>query len=250
MRALFGLTCSPFLLNGVLNEHLKSWKTKRPELVEEIRKNLYVDDLMTGGATITEVKEKKSQAREIFEDATFKLHKWHSNVKELVSPTTNDEEVTFAKQELGDEKAQTKLLGLSWDKSKDSLSVTLDHEGYGTTKRSVLSQLAKIYDPLGLVSPMTLQGKNLFREMCEARIPWDGELPVTSKQRWEEWYTGLPQSYEIPRSLAPGARCSDHTSCPWRRKQSWSVGRGICSCRARTWNNARFGVREISIGEA
>jgi hypothetical protein len=202
-RALFGLTCSPFLLNGVLNEHLKSWETKRPELVEEIRKNLYVDDLMTGGATITEVKEKKSQAREIFEDATFKLHKWHSNVKELESPTTNDEEITFAKQELGDEKPQTKLLGLSWDKSKDSLSVTLDHEGYGTTKRSVLSQLAKIYDPLGLVSPMTLQGKNLFREMCEARIPWDGELPETSKQRWEEWYTGLPQSYEIPRSLAP-----------------------------------------------
>jgi hypothetical protein len=38
-------------------------------------------------------------------------------VKELESPTTNDEEVTFAKQELGDEKAQTKLLGLSWDKS-------------------------------------------------------------------------------------------------------------------------------------
>jgi hypothetical protein len=89
-RALFGLTCLPFLLNGVLNEHLKSWETKHPELVEEIRKNLYVDYLMTGGATITEVKEKKSQAREIFEDATFKLHKWHSNVKELESPTTKD----------------------------------------------------------------------------------------------------------------------------------------------------------------
>ena len=50
-------------------------RTKRPELVEEIRKNLYDDDLMTGGATIAEVKEKKSQASEIFEDATFKLHK-------------------------------------------------------------------------------------------------------------------------------------------------------------------------------
>jgi hypothetical protein len=45
---------------------------------------------------------------------------------------------------------------------------------------------------------MTLQGKNLFREMCEARIPWNGKSPETSKWRWEEWYTGLPQSYEIP----------------------------------------------------
>ncbi len=74
-RALFGLTCSPFLLNGVLSVHLKSWETRCPELVEEIRKNLYVDDLMAGGATITEVKEKKNQASEIFEDATFRLHK-------------------------------------------------------------------------------------------------------------------------------------------------------------------------------
>ena len=47
-RALFGLTCSPFLLNGVLGEHLKSWETKYTSLVDEIRKGLYVDDLMTG----------------------------------------------------------------------------------------------------------------------------------------------------------------------------------------------------------
>ncbi len=49
-RALFGLRCSPFLLNGVLGEHLKSWETKYPSLVDEIRKGLYVDDLMTGGS--------------------------------------------------------------------------------------------------------------------------------------------------------------------------------------------------------
>ena len=120
---------------------------------------------MSGGATIAEVKEKKSRASEIFEDATFRLHKWHSNVKELESPSHNDqEEVTFAKQELGDSTPRAKLLGLPWDKSKDSLSVTMQQVDHGTTKRSILSQLAKIYDPLGLVSPMTLQGKK-FREL-------------------------------------------------------------------------------------
>ena len=64
-----------------------------------------------------------------------------------------------------------------------------------------LSQLAKIYDPLGLVSPMTLQGKNTCRETCGAGLPWDGELPQTIKQRWEEWC--LPSQYGVPRSLAP-----------------------------------------------
>ena len=81
-RALFSLMCSPFLLGGVLNEHLKSWK-RYPHPVEELQKGLYVDNLMTGGTTTNEVREKKTKAIEIFEDATFKLHKWHSNVETL-----------------------------------------------------------------------------------------------------------------------------------------------------------------------
>ena len=45
-RALFGLTCSPFLLGGVIEYFLGTWEPKKPELVPELRKNLYVDDLL------------------------------------------------------------------------------------------------------------------------------------------------------------------------------------------------------------
>lgn len=86
-RALFGLTCSPFLLGGAINEHLKHWVPKFPELMKEIRDGLYVDDLMTGGETAEAVAAKRSQAIEVFEDATFKSHKWHSNVAALESDT-------------------------------------------------------------------------------------------------------------------------------------------------------------------
>ena len=47
-RALFGLTCSPFLLGGVVNQHLDSWNDRHPEFIEELRKGLHVDDLMIG----------------------------------------------------------------------------------------------------------------------------------------------------------------------------------------------------------
>ncbi|XP_028413673.1 uncharacterized protein LOC114536529 [Dendronephthya gigantea] len=175
------------------------WKPNHPPLpANEMGSKRRLENLVKRLNPVT-----KKTASEIFEDAKFRLHKWHSNVKELESPSTNDDEVTFAKQELGDEKPQTKLLGLPWDKSTDRVGVTLSCGEHGTTKRSALSQLARVYDPLGLVSPMTLQGKNLFRDMCEARLPWDGELPETTKQRWEEWCKGLPRSYEVPRSLAP-----------------------------------------------
>ena len=55
------MTCSPFLLGRVINEHLKLWETRHPELVKEIRDGLYVDDLMTGGETVNTVATSASE---------------------------------------------------------------------------------------------------------------------------------------------------------------------------------------------
>ena len=68
-QALFGMTCSPFLLGGVINEHLKRWETKYPNLVKEIRDGLYVDDLMTGAESVENVTMKREKAVEVYEQA-------------------------------------------------------------------------------------------------------------------------------------------------------------------------------------
>ena len=145
-RALFGLTSSPFLLAGVINYHLELWERQYPEIVKEIRDGLYVDELMAGGTTIEVVQTKKAAAVEVFEDASFTLHKWHSNARELEASSNPpaDDELTYAKQQLGASRSETKLFGLSWDKDKDTLKVGL-HEGETiSTKHNALSQLAKI----------------------------------------------------------------------------------------------------------
>ena len=48
-RALFGLVQSPFLLGGTLHQHLEIMKERYPSAVEEIKKSLYIDDVITGG---------------------------------------------------------------------------------------------------------------------------------------------------------------------------------------------------------
>ena len=157
-RGLFGLTCSPFLLGGVLECHLGKWESKMPELVAELRKNLYVDDLLSGGVTVQEAQYRKEQAIEIFDDAGFTSHKWHSNVPIIEGEIENkDTDLSFAKQQLQQSgKSKTSLLGLGWDIEKDELKVKFPTEEVQPTKRGVLSKLAKVYDPLGLVSPVTL----------------------------------------------------------------------------------------------
>ena len=58
------------------------------------------------------------------------------------------------------------------------------------------------YDPLGLASPSFLTGKLIYRDICDARFPWDTNLPDSLQKRWEIW-NGSLETFTIPRSLAP-----------------------------------------------
>jgi hypothetical protein len=89
-RALFGLVQSPFFLAATLKQHLNGRRERYPKEVEEIEKCLYVDDIITGGCTNDEVLNLKETTIFVFEEATFELHKWHSNEPQLESAEVNN----------------------------------------------------------------------------------------------------------------------------------------------------------------
>lgn len=122
-RALFGLGPSPFLLGGVIQHHLNTCRPTHPDRVAEIEQELYVDDLISGGGTIQEAKQKKATATEMFHQATFHLHKWHSNVTELelTEETETGDDLSYAKQQLGIKPRECGLLGLKWNKLTDEI---------------------------------------------------------------------------------------------------------------------------------
>ena len=191
-RALFGLTCSPFLLGGVVQHLLESCREKYPEIVREIEKSLYVDDLISGGPT--RAKAESSQ------------HLWRYLLKGHLSCTsgtqTLSEEVTYAKEQLGTSRKEgASLLGLPRNKDCDTISVNFPSESTEPTKQGILSKVAKTYDPLGLVSPTTLGGKFLSRDICDAKLAWDAKLPSNLIQSWVHWEK-LPSHVTVPRSLA------------------------------------------------
>ena len=172
-RALFGLTSSPFLLGGVIQHLLESCRQNYPDIVSEIERSLYVDDLISGGPTSEKAKEIKSASQNVFAKGTFELHKWHSNVKESESAASEPvsiEEGTYAKEQLNVSGRQgATLLGLPWDKENDTVGVSFPQEKADPSKRGVLSKVARIYDPLGLASPISLGGKLLYRDVCDAK---------------------------------------------------------------------------------
>ena len=192
-----------FLLGGVIQQHLETWKSRLPESVSEVLKSLYVDDLISGVPTVPEAKQLKCEATEIFANTKFELHKWHSNEPALETNCANYEP-TFAKQQLGSisTPGKGKLLGVPWDKSEDTLSVTFPNSPPEMMKRGILANLAKMYDPPGIVSPVMLEGKRIYRETCNQKVSWDTPLPEVIVEQWTAWEDQLPSSLSAQHSLA------------------------------------------------
>jgi hypothetical protein len=103
-------------------------------------------------------------------------------------------------------------LGLGWNKKCDEISISFPEDKVEETKRGVLSKLASIYDPLGLVSPLTLQGKLLYRAICDQKLAWDKQLPTELKRAWKKW----------ERRIVSGIQTTDTVhSVTWFRRCMW-----------------------------
>ncbi|XP_068690695.1 uncharacterized protein [Montipora foliosa] len=74
------------------------------------------------------------------------------------------------------------------------------------SKRALLRNLARIYDPLGLVAPLTVQGKFIYRDACNAKFAWDARLPQQLASQRTRWNTGLPAEVMVARALTCSAQ--------------------------------------------
>lgn len=80
----------------------------------------------------------------------------------------------------------------------DTLTVTFPKDENLLTKGGVLKSLVKVYDPLGSATPYTLQGKLIYREICNQRIPWNAEFNPRLFSRVHNWGQTLPTGTTVP----------------------------------------------------
>ena len=69
------------------------------------------------------------------------------------------------------------------------------------TKRTILSYLGTVYDPLGIISPTMAEGKHIYREACDEKKGWNAEVSPRLKNQWLRWTKQL-KDVRVPRSVA------------------------------------------------
>ncbi|KAH9497448.1 hypothetical protein DERF_013441 [Dermatophagoides farinae] len=164
-RLPFGLSSSPFALYAVIVHHLQKFEDKFPRTVNIVRQGLYVDDLIFSATDTIEAEMIKEQCVQIFDEASMKLRKWRSSHHEL-------------NQLWNDNLAESKVLGMEWT-DDDCLRVMIPDwdDNNALTKRYLVSYIASIYDPFGLVLATCLRLKLLIHEAWVEGHDWDDVLP-------------------------------------------------------------------------
>ena len=120
------------------------------------------------------------ESKKCLKDGGFELWKWNSNNKESVDKICvegNENSYEQGKNCLG----LRKVLGINWDIEKDLFMFGFDGivqlaKDLKFTKRNLSKINATLFDPLGLISPITLQGKLLFKLLCIDKSDWNDEL--------------------------------------------------------------------------
>ena len=186
-RVPFGVEASPFMLGATLQHHYDEQPQVLRETVQTLKENTYVDNLMETGRHVEDMEKFKEEATQILENAKFPVHKWESNIAALESE---------------DMPNPGKILGHPWDKTEDTLEIQVHKtsEESPLTKRTILAQLGRIYDPLGIISPSMVEGKRIYRDACDEGKGWSTEVSPSIAKDWNKWTKQL-RDVKVPRSL-------------------------------------------------
>ena len=152
---LFGATCSPFILHATLTKHLED--NSHVWVSDLLKKDIYVDNIISSFTDEKTVCNYFRDTRDLMSSAGFNLRSWSSNSCRLSS-------LAKAEDVLDSDKI-TKILGMRWDAATDT--IYLAQKTIPTfasmTKRTILQETAKIYDPLGFFSPITIRPRSYFK---------------------------------------------------------------------------------------
>ncbi|XP_072143108.1 uncharacterized protein [Dermacentor andersoni] len=193
-RVPFGVTCSPFLLAATLSHHLKTVQEKFPRTAKILSDNLYVDDLVTGADSVEEAERIIRESQSILKAAGMNLRKWRSNYPELIASFAETESAQKTLPELG----PTKILGVEWRPDTDEFVFEMTAligflASRQDTKRFVLQASARIFDPFGFLSAITITAKIMFQSLWERGTAWDERVPSDLQETWDKWCQQLPQ---------------------------------------------------------
>lgn len=204
LKVPFGIKSASHLACATLSRLADDEEHNFPIGAKLLRNNFYVDDLTASFDTAEEAMEAIRQLRGITKAGGFQLKKWSSNHPSILREIPKEDllegmEIQWVEKQ--EDTAVEKILGVAFDPKEDAFFYKVAIENLQSpTKRCACSKCAKMFDPLGFLTPVMIEGRMLVQSMWDlgkTMQDWDKPLPKELAQDFRTWYESLKSLEEL-----------------------------------------------------
>ncbi|XP_060761029.1 uncharacterized protein LOC132870982 [Neoarius graeffei] len=167
-------------------------------------RDFYVDDVLKSVSTVEQAVDLLKRTQKMLAASNLRLHKVASNKADVMDAFPVEDRAKDI-QDLDlfvDDLPDQRSLGVKWSLMLDHLTFHVPQDESPYTRRGVLSMVNSLFDPLGFLAPVTIQGRLLLRELSAQASDWDSPLPEEMREKWTEWRSSLSHlsSIHVPRT--------------------------------------------------
>ncbi|XP_030844124.1 uncharacterized protein LOC115925090 [Strongylocentrotus purpuratus] len=227
---LFGAASSPGCANYGRKKTVTDHKDKCVAAANFVHSDLYVVHGLISVPKSAEAVDLMTQTRVLCKEGKLHLHKIVSNSREVMQAVPMEERAKCVKELnlLHDELTIERAIDLQWCIESDSFNFRITFADKPCTGRGVLSTVMSLYDPLGLIAPVTLRGRQSSFDEPTHLVPLTPDHLLTQKSR-----VILPPPGNFPREDV-------YAKKRWRRvqhlaKKFWSRWRKEFLSQLQSW---------------
>ena len=201
-KHIFGATSSP----GVATYGLRRIARHHPSKASDfITRDFYVDDGVTSVDSVEEAITLIREASAICQSGNLRLHKFTSNSAEVLASLPATERAVQDAELFSGNLPTQRTLGMEWNIDTDIFHFVNESTEKPETRRGLLSTVAQIFDPMGLIAPITLCGKNILQETCRQKLDWDDPIGEELSQEWRSWKKDIEDisGIQVGRHIKP-----------------------------------------------
>ncbi|XP_059224007.1 uncharacterized protein LOC131997304 [Stomoxys calcitrans] len=225
----FGINCAPYLAIRTLLQLSEDGKSTHPMASSVLKDQIYVDDILSGGHSLTEAKAYLLELIDLLNSSGFPLKKMTANHPQILK-NLPPEDLLFEDFLKLEDASETKTLGIRWNAMTDTFFYKVSNlttPSAPITKRKILSIVAKLFDPAGWLAPVIIVAKVLLQQLWMDGTNWDEEVRPHSLERWNSFISDFSaiENIKISRwvNFTPDNKVQIHGFCDASEK-------AYCAC--------------------
>ncbi|XP_048480955.1 uncharacterized protein LOC105389072 isoform X1 [Plutella xylostella] len=186
-RVTFGTASAPYLAVKTLLQLAKDEGHINEEAAKIIKEDCFMDDIVSGKETLKDAIKTAKDIEKILQKGGFILQKWCSNDVDFLKQFEPSKISTHVNIKFGID-GIIKTLGIIWNMGEDVFQYqnNLPATAESYTKRSILAEIQKLFDPLGWIAPAIIPAKILMQRLWLQRTGWDEDVDEEAREEWIE----------------------------------------------------------------